>query len=177
MREYARLVKLLLLGRKMQLRKVAIGLIVIASLSTLTACGAGENAAARNITKVTDGAETEVITDTSALKLRGFLLVAQPDGSAVLVGTIINANSTPDSLLGISANNVLATVTNETNVISENFPMIFEGGSANAKAVIPSLGVKAGNTVKLSFLFNTAGVVTVKAIVRDKRDTYAGVTA
>jgi copper(I)-binding protein len=177
MREYARIVKLLLLGRKMQLRKVAIGLIVIASLSTLTACGAGENAAARNITKVTDGAETEVITDTSALKLRGFLLVAQPDGSAVLVGTIINANSTPDSLLGISANNVLATVTNETNIISENFPMIFEGGSANAKAVIPSLGVKAGNTVELSFFFNTAGVVTVKAIVRDKRDTYAGVTA
>ena len=36
------------LGEKMQLRKVAIGLIVIASLSTLTACGAGENAAARN---------------------------------------------------------------------------------------------------------------------------------
>ena len=161
----------------MQLRKVAIGLIIIASLSTLTACGAGENAAARNITKVTDGAETEVITDTSALKLRGILLVAQPDGSAVLVGTIINANSTPDSLLGISANNVLATITNESNVISENIPMIFEGDSANAKAVIPGLGVKAGNTVELSFFFNTAGVVTVKVIVRDKRDTYAGVSA
>ena len=72
MREYARIVKQLFLGRKMQLRKVAIGLIVVASLSTLTACGAGENAAARNITKVTDGAETEVMTDTSALKLRGF---------------------------------------------------------------------------------------------------------
>jgi copper(I)-binding protein len=165
------------LGEKMQLRKVAIGLLVIASLSTLTACGAGENAAARNITKVTDGAETEVITETSAMKLRGFLLVAQPDGSAVLVGTIINANSTPDSLLGISANNVLATVTNESNVISENYPMIFEGDSANAKAVIPGLGVKAGNTVDISFFFNTAGVVTVKVIVRDKRDTYAGVTA
>jgi copper(I)-binding protein len=161
----------------MQLRKVAIGLIVIASLSTLTACGAGENAAARNITKVTDGAETEVITDTSAMKLRGFLLVAQPDGSAVLVGTIINANSTPDSLLGISANGVLATLTNESNVISENIPMIFEGDSANAKAVVPGLGVKAGNTVELSFFFNTAGVVTVKVIMRDKRDTYAGVTA
>lgn len=161
----------------MQSRKVAIGLIIIASLSSLTACGAGENAAARNITKVTDGAETTVMTDTSALKLRGFLLVAQPDGSAVIVGTIINANSTPDSLLGISVNNVLATVTNESNVISENFPMIFEGDSANAKAVVPNLGVKAGNTVELSFFFNTAGVVTVKAIVRDKRDTYAGVTA
>ena len=161
----------------MQLRKVAIGLIITASLSTLTACGAGENAAARNITKVTDGAETEVITDTSAMKLRGLLLVAQPDGSAVLVGIIVNTNSTPDSLLGVSVNNVLATVTNETNVISEGLPMIFEGDSANAKAVIPGLRVKAGNTVDISFFFNTAGVVTVKAIVRDQRDTYAGVTA
>ena len=161
----------------MQLRKVAIGLIVIASLSTLTACGAGQNAASRTITKVTDGAETEVITDTSALKLRGLLLVAQPDGSAVLVGTIINANSTPDLLLGISAQNILATITTESNVISESLPMIFEGNSANAKAVIPGLGIKAGNTVDISFFFENAGVVTVKAIVRDKRDTYAGVTA
>jgi copper(I)-binding protein len=161
----------------MQLRKVAIGLIVIASLSTLNACGAGQNAASRTITKVTDGAETEVITDTSALKLRGLLLVAQPDGSAVLVGTIINANSTPDLLLGISAQNILATITTESNVISENLPMIFEGNSANAKAVIPGLGIKAGNTVDISFFFENAGVVTVKAIVRDKRDTYAGVTA
>ncbi len=161
----------------MQLRKVAISFVIIASLSTLTACGAGQSAASRAITKVTDGAETEVVTATSNMKIRGFLLVAQPDGSAVLVGTIVNANSTPDSLLGISANNVLATLTSESEVISENTPMIFEGDSANAKAVIPGLGVKAGNSVDISFFFETAGVVTVKAIVRDQRDTYAGVTA
>ena len=161
----------------MQLRKVVISFVIIASLSTLTACGAGQNAASRAITKVTDGAETEVVTATSNLKIRGFLLVAQPDGSAVLVGTIVNANSTPDSLLGISANNVLATLTSESEVISETTPMIFEGDSANAKAVIPGLGVKAGNTVDISFFFETAGVVTVKAIVRDQRDTYAGVTS
>ncbi len=161
----------------MQLRKIAISLIVAVSLSTLTACGAGQNAASRIITKVTDGAETSVVTDTSNLKLRGFLLVAQPDGSAVLVGTIVNSNSTPDSLLGISANNELATITTESNVISENLPMIFEGDSANAKAVIPNLGVRAGNTVDISFFFDIAGVVTIKAIVRDQRDTYAGVTA
>ena len=85
--------------------------------------------------------------------------------------------ATPDSLLGISANNVLANLTSESEVISENTPMIFEGDSANAKAVIPGLGVKAGNTVDISFFFETAGVVTVKAIVRDQRDTYAGVTS
>ena len=161
----------------MQIRKVAIGLIVFAALSTLTACGARNNAEARNITKVTDGAEAEVINDTSALKLRGLLLVAQPDGSGVIVGTIININETPDQLLGISVNNTLATVTTEVQEISLGNPLIFEGDSANAKAVVPSLGVKAGNTVELSFFFNTAGVVTVKAIVRDKRDTYAGITS
>jgi len=161
----------------MQLRKVAISLIVTASLSTLTACGAGESAASRNITKVTDGAETTVKTDTSDLKLRGFLVVAQPDGSAVLVGTIVNSNSTPESILGVSINNVLATVTTDLTEISEKVPMIFEGDSANAKAVVPGLGAKAGSTVDISFFFKTAGIITVKAIVRDQRDTYAGVTA
>ena len=161
----------------MQLRKVAISLIITASLSTLTACGAGENAAARNITKVTDGAETAVVTDTSDLKLRGFLIVAQPDGSAVLVGSIINSSSTPEEILGISINNVLSTVTTDLSEITDKVPMIFEGDSANAKAVIPGLGAKAGNTVDISFFFKTAGIVTVKAIVRDKRDTYAGVTS
>ena len=161
----------------MQLRKVAISLIVTASLSTLTACGAGESAASRNITKVTDGAETTIKTDTSDLKLRGFLVVAQPDGSAVLVGTIVNSNSTPESILGVSINNVLATVTTDLTEISEKVPMIFEGDSANAKAVVPGLGAKAGSTVDISFFFKTAGIITVKAIVRDQRDTYAGVTA
>lgn len=160
----------------MRLSKVVITLLTVASLSTLTACGAGQNAATRNITKVTDGAESSVSTDTSNLKLRGFLLVEQPDGSAVLVGTIINDNQAPDSLLGISVNNVPATVTPASNTISEKVPMIFEGDSANAKAVIPGLGAKAGSTVKISFFFNTAGLITVNAIVRDKRDTYAGVT-
>ena len=161
----------------MKLRKVAIGLIVISSLSTLTACGAGENAASRNITKVTDGAETTVSNAASALKLRGFLVVTQPDGSAVLVGTIVNSNSTPEEILGVSIKNVLATVTTNLSEISEKVPMIFEGDSANAKAVVPGLNAKAGSTVDISFFFKTAGIVTVKAIVRDKRDTYAGITA
>jgi len=161
----------------MQLRKVAISLLIAASLSTLTACGAGENAASRNITKVTDGAETNVITDTSNLKLRGFLIVDQPDGSAVLVGTIVNSSSTPDQIVGISVNNVLATITTELSEITDRVPMIFEGDSANAKAVFPGLNANAGNNIDISFLFKTAGIITVKAIVRDQRDIYAGITS
>jgi hypothetical protein len=162
----------------MQLRKVAFGLVVVASLSTLTACGAGNNAASRNISKVTDGAESSVVTDTSQLKLRGFLVVSQPDGSAVVVGTIVNDSVEGEALLGLSVNNTLANITSASNQILNGKPMIFEGASANAKAVIPATaGIKAGSNVEISFFFNKAGVVTVKAIARDQRDTYAGVTA
>jgi len=159
----------------MQFRKVALGLTLIAALSSLTACGAGESAASRNIKKVTDGAETSISTSTSDLKLRGFLVVAQPDGSGVVVGTIVNDSANPDSLIGLSVNNTLAKITAPSNVISLGAPLIFEGDSANAKAVVSGPGIKAGSTVELSFFFNNAGVVTVRAIARDKRDTYAGV--
>lgn len=162
----------------MQLRRVAFGLVVVASLSTLTACGAGNNAASRNISKVTDGAESSVVTDTSQLKLRGFLVVAQPDGSAVVVGTIVNDSIEAESLLGLSVNNTLANITSASNQILNGKPMIFEGTSANAKAVVPATAaIKAGSYVDISFFFKNAGVVTVKAIARDQRDTYANITA
>lgn len=161
----------------MQFRKVATGTIVISALVALTGCGAGQNAASRNIKIVTDGAETDVMTNTSDLKLRGFVIVAQPEGTGVIVGTIINSNSEPDELLGISVNNVLATLTTDSSIILQKTPMVFEGDSANAKAVVPELSVKVGNTVQLSFFFRDAGIVTVRAMIRDKRDDYAGVTA
>lgn len=161
----------------MQLRKVVLGTVVIVSLLTLTACGAGQNAASRNIKVVTDGAETDVTTSTSDLKLRGFVVVAQPNGDGVIVGTVINSNSTPDELIGLSVNNVLATLTTDSKTIIQNTPLVFEGDSANAKAVVPALAVKAGVSVEISFFFRTAGVVTVRTLVRDKRDDYAGVTS
>lgn len=161
----------------MQFRKVAVGLVVISALATLTGCGAGQDAASRNIKVVTDGAETDVLTNTSDLKLRGFVVVAQPKGAGVIVGTIINSGIAEDELLGISINNVLAKLTTESSIILQKRPMVFEGDSANAKAVIPELTVKVGNTVQLSFFFRDAGIVTVRAIIRDQRDDYAGVTA
>ncbi len=160
----------------MQLRKVAFGLLIVLSLSTLTACGAGQNAASRNIFKVTDGAETDVVSANSNIKLRGFVVVAQPDGTGVIVGSIINALDKDDQLLGISVNNSLATITADSRAVVKDLPIIFEGASANAKAVVTGLGLKAGVNVELSFFFENAGVVTVSAIVRDKRDDYANIT-
>ncbi len=64
-----------------------IGLtIALASLSLLTGCAAGPDAATRLITQVTDGVEGEA----GPVKLRNFTLVLQPDSSVVLVGTIVN---------------------------------------------------------------------------------------
>ena len=163
--------------RRPHIKKFSVALITSALALSLTACGgAGPDAATRLIKRVTDGNEVTVKTDGNDLAVTNLLLVATEDGSAVVVGTIVNYADEADALLGISAGGTTATLSGEQN-LAKNQPIRFEGDSANAKAVIPGLGVKAGNTVNISFFFETAGVVTVKAIVRDKRDTYAGVTA
>jgi hypothetical protein len=63
------------------------------------------------------------------------------------------------------------------NVLPKNSPIIFEGPSANAKAVLGGFGAPAGSRVQVGLFFAHAGVLTLDAIVRDTRDTYAGVTA
>jgi hypothetical protein len=143
---------------------------------TLTACtGAGPNAATRLIKRVTDGNEATVTTDGNDLSISNLLLIATEDGSAVVVGTIVNRTATPDALLGISAGGATAKITGEQNLL-QNQPIRFEGDSANAKAVFAGVGAQAGKNVKLSLAFARAGVVTLDVIIRDKRDTYANVT-
>jgi hypothetical protein len=56
-------------------------------------------------------------------------------------------------------------------------PIRFEGDSANAKAVFAGVGATAGKNVTLTLTFARAGIVTIDAIVRDQRDTYANVTS
>jgi hypothetical protein len=55
-------------------------------------------------------------------------------------------------------------------------PIRFEGDSANVKAVFAGVGATAGKNVALQLAFARAGVVTVDAIIRDQRDTYANIT-
>ena len=50
-------------------------------------------------------------------------------------------------------------------------------GGLNAKAVFAGVGATPGKNVTLSLAFARAGVVTIDAIIRDKRDTYANVTS
>ena len=161
--------------RRPHIKKFSIALITSALALSLTACGgSGPDAATRLIKRVTDGNEAVVKTNGSNLSISNLLLVATEDGSAVVVGTIVNYADEADTLLGISAGGTTATVSGEQNLV-KNQPIRFEGDSANAKAVFPGVGATPGRNVSLQLAFARAGVVTVNAIIRDKRDTYAGV--
>ena len=162
--------------RRPHIKKFSVALITSALALSLTACGgSGPDAATRLIKRVTDGNEVTVTTNGNDLAIANLLLVATEDGSAVVVGTIVNHAKTADALLGISAGGTTATLSGEQNLV-QDMPIRFEGDSANAKAVFAGVGATAGRNVTLQLAFARAGVVTVNAIIRDKRDTYANVT-
>ena len=162
--------------RRPHIKKFSVALITSALALSLTACGgSGPDAATRLIKRVTDGNEATVKTNGSDLSISNLLLVATEDGSAVVVGTIVNYLETPDTLLGISAGGVQAVFTGEKE-LRQNEPIRFEGEVATSKAVFPTVGAEAGKNVTVTLAFARAGVVTLNAIIRDQRDDYAGIT-
>ena len=56
----------------------------------LSGCGAGQNAATRKITRVTDGTEITVRENGSEIRVVNLTLVDTEDGAAVVVATIVN---------------------------------------------------------------------------------------
>ena len=158
------------------MRRTLTALVIATLALSLTGCGAGTSASTRNIKQVTDGVEAAITSDGNNIKLVNILVVATPEGAGVLVGTLVNSLPTEDALLGLAINGQVATVTG-TNTLAQNMPVIFEGPSANAKAVVAALGAVAGQSVQITMFFAHAGQVTVQAIIRDQRDTYAGITA
>jgi hypothetical protein len=159
------------------MRRTAIVLVTSFALAfTLTSCGAGQNAATRNINQVTDGVEETINIDGNKIKIVNALLVATEDGSAVVVGTIINQGEVEDQILTITAAGSQATLTGDLTV-RPNQPVRFEGDMATAKAVFPAVGAVAGRHVNLTIGFARAGLVELEVIIRDKRDAYANVTA
>ncbi|CAB4700928.1 unannotated protein [freshwater metagenome] len=158
------------------MRRTLTALIIALLAISLSGCGAGTNAATRNTNQVTDGVEAAITADGIKIKLVNILVVATTEGAGVLVGTIVNSMPDEDALLGIAINGQVATVTG-SNSLMQNKPIIFEGPSTNAKAVVATLGATAGQNVQVTMFFARAGEVNVKAIIRDQRDTYAGITA
>jgi len=158
------------------MRRTLTALLIASLAISLSGCGAGTNAATRNIKQVTDGVEGAITTDGNNIKLVNILVVATAEGAGVLVGTVVNSMPTEDALLGVAINGQVATVTG-SNSLMQNSPIIFEGPSTNAKAVVTALGATPGQSVQVTMFFARAGQVNVQAIIRDQRDTYAGVTA
>jgi hypothetical protein len=158
------------------MRRIFSALVIAVLAVSLSGCGAGQNASTRQVKQVTDGVEGSITKDGNNIKIVNLLVVAAGGGNAVLVGTIINNADTEDALLGVAINGTATTYTG-TNALPKNTPIIFEGDRANAKAVLAGFGGAAGSNVEIGLFFAKAGSITLNAIVRDTRDTYAGVTA
>ena len=158
------------------MRRIFSAVVIAVLAVSLSGCGAGQNASTRQVKQVTDGVEGSITKDGNNIKIVNLLVVAAGGGNAVLVGTIINNADTEDALLGVAINGTATTYTG-TNALPKNTPIIFEGDRANAKAVLAGFGGAAGSNVEIGLFFAKAGSITLNAIVRDTRDTYAGVTA
>ena len=156
--------------------RVVTALLIATLTVSLSGCGAGLNAETRNLKQVTDGVEAAITTNGNNIKVVNLLIVETAAGAGVLVGTLVNSMDQEDTLLGLAINGQVATLTG-TNALAKNTPVIFEGPRANAKAVVPVLGAKAGESIQVTLFFARAGEVTVQAIIRDQRDDYAGITA
>ena len=77
--------------RRLDRKKIAATFTIASLALTLSSCaGAGPNAATRVIKQVTDGAEAKIKTEGNDIFVANMLLVATDDGSAVVVGTIVN---------------------------------------------------------------------------------------
>jgi hypothetical protein len=158
------------------MRRVVTAFLIALLTISLSGCGAGLNAETRNLKQVTDGVEAAITTNGNNIKVVNLLVVETAAGAGVLVGTLVNSMDQEDTLLGLAINGQVATLTG-TNALAKNTPVIFEGPRANAKAVVPVLGAKAGESIQVTLFFARAGEVTVQAIIRDQRDDYAGITA
>ena len=158
------------------MRRVVTAFLIALLTISLSGCGAGLNAETRNLKQVTDGVEAAITTNGNNIKVVNLLIVETAAGAGVLVGTLVNSMDQEDTLLGLAINGQVATLTG-TNALAKNTPVIFEGPRANAKAMVPVLGAKAGESIQVTLFFARAGEVTVQAIIRDQRDDYAGITA
>jgi hypothetical protein len=117
------------------MRRVLTALLIATLTVSLSGCGAGLNAETRNLKQVTDGVEATVNTDGNNIKVVNLLVVETAQGAGVIVGTLVNSMDQEDALLGLAINGQIATVTG-TSTLAKNTPVIFEGPSANAKAVV-----------------------------------------
>ena len=153
-------------------KSLTLALLVTASAVALTGCGAtGAESPTRNIRQVTDGVEGQ----SGAIKVRNFLLVAQPDGSAALVGYFVNESTTNDALANIDINGAAMKLDTTPIDLVKDRPVIFSGDSATNKANIAGLNAVPGARVNVTINFVAGAPINLNALVVAKSDIYANV--
>lgn len=154
------------------MKKTAGLATILVSVLALSGCGAsGSDAPTRNIKQVTDGVEGQ----SGSIYIRDIVLVAQPDGSAALVGTFINEGTSADALTGITVGGTAAKLSAPSFDLVQNTPVIFSGDTSNATGSVPALGATPGTRVNVVMTFAHAAPVTLSALVRAKADYFANV--
>ena len=157
--------------RKKNLKSARTALLGGLLIVVLTGCSAsGPDAQTRNFRQVTDGVEGV----SGSIKALNVLLVAQEDGSAVLVGTFVNSSEDRDAITSITANGIVGEISVST-LDQYSGPAIFEGESKNSSARFVGLNAKASQLVNLEISFATAAPMKLSALVRAKAEEYANV--
>jgi len=103
------------------------------------------------------------------------LIVTQPDGSGVLVGTIINEGASSDAVTAIKVNSIAVTFGNKNLALAQNAPVVFAGDSATNSGVVAGLNATPGTRVPLEIDFANSAPIQLSALVREKADIYANV--
>jgi len=156
----------------LKLVKATNAALAVSALLLTTGCGAGPDAQTRLTSKLTDGVEANI----GDLRMVNTLLVAQPDGSAVLVGTVINNGTKSDRISSITTGGFEATLTPFAPALNIGGKAVFSGDSANAIAVFTDLNAKVGDHVLVEFTFSGAGKLKANLLVREKSAEFANVS-
>ncbi|TGA95412.1 DUF461 domain-containing protein [Streptomyces sp. MZ04] len=159
------------------LRRGVIAATAIAfSLTSLAACGAGNDAATSEIKP--DNAATAV----GDIKIQNAMVITQPDlestGPAVVAATIFNNGSTAQTLDGITivgtGKKAKITPAKDDETSKPGGPLtipaggsVIIGGKDNASAVLPSSreAVKGGDVQSVAFAFSKTGDVKMQSFV------------
>ena len=153
-------------------KTLALALILTATSVALTGCGAtGAESPTRNTRQVTNGVEGQ----TGLIKARNVLLVAQEDGSAVLVGTLLNKSVDTDSLVSIEVNGATAKIDPAQNELVKDKPVIFSGDSATAKAVFSGINATPGTRTYLTLNFANAAPLKLHVLIVEKAGHFENV--
>jgi len=151
-------------------KSIALALIAGSLILALTGCANGTDAPTRMIKQVTDGVEAT----SGQVKAVNVLLVAQGDGSAVLIGTIVNAGMNQDLVTSITANGIAGI--KAPIELNRNAPAIFGGDSANNSGVFTGLNVLPSKRATVEISFAKAAPIKLDALVVAKDGIYANTT-